>query len=93
MVAPPADGAARLWALGDVVPHIITQSLHLRARESGSHLAKDFCNNICHEQTCATARIASRADMRRGVRSRQFTIKAGIRASVSNVVRKSAGRR
>jgi hypothetical protein len=27
-------------ALGDVVPHIIIQSLHLRVREFESHLAK-----------------------------------------------------
>ena len=38
-------------ALGDVIPQIIIQTLHLRVREFESRLAKNFCNNICHKPT------------------------------------------
>jgi len=46
-------------ALGDVVPHIIIQSLRLRVGKFESHLAKDFCNNIGPTQTWRDVRLES----------------------------------
>jgi len=40
-------------ALGDVVPHIIIQSLHLRGGEFESHLAKRLLQQNRHETDIA----------------------------------------
>jgi predicted signal transduction protein with EAL and GGDEF domain len=46
-------------ALHDVVPHIITQSLHLRVRESESRLAKRLLQQYRHKAdvTAATTNV------------------------------------
>jgi hypothetical protein len=55
-----ADGASNALpessvslALGDVVPHIIIQSLHLRVREFESNLAKGLLQQYRHETDMA----------------------------------------